>query len=124
MCDTGAFFVGCNLGKHKLIPWISPGKTWEGLIGGVLTAGITAALLAQASASWLPQEPQISTTSAFGIGVLFGFLGQLGDLLMSVFKRDSGLKDASNVLPGLGGILDVLDSLLLVGPVAFWILTS
>jgi len=123
MCDTGAFFVGSNLGKHKLIPWISPGKTWEGLLGGLFTAGITAVLLAWASDKWLPLEPHLPMQTAFGIGVLFGFLGQAGDLLMSVFKRDSGLKDASSVLPGLGGVLDVLDSLLLVGPAAYWILT-
>ena len=124
MCDTGAFFIGSNFGKHKLIPWISPGKTWEGLIGGLLTAGVTAVLLAAASDKWLPTEPHISMQTAFGIGILFGFLGQAGDLIMSIFKRDSGLKDASSVLPGLGGVLDVLDSLLLVGPAAYWILSS
>ena len=123
MCDTGAFFVGSTIGRHKLIPWISPGKTWEGLLGGLLTAGITAVLLAAASDKWLPLEQHISMQTAFGIGILFGFLGQAGDLVMSVFKRDSGLKDTSRVLPGLGGVLDVLDSLLLVGPAAYWILT-
>ncbi len=123
MCDTGAFFVGSNLGRHKLIPWISPAKTWEGLIGGLITAGITSMLLAIASDKWLPDEPYISMQTAFLVGILFGFLGQLGDLLMSVFKRDSGIKDASSVLPGLGGVLDVLDSLLLVGPAAYWLLS-
>lgn len=121
MCDTGAYFVGSTLGRHKLIPWISPGKTWEGLFGGLLTAGITAVLLAAASDKWLPLEQHISMQTAFGIGILFGFLGQAGDLVMSVFKRDSGLKDTSSVLPGLGGVLDVFDSLLLVGPAAYWI---
>jgi phosphatidate cytidylyltransferase len=76
-----------------------------------------------ASDKWLPAEPHIPMHSAFGIGLMFGFLGQVGDLVMSVFKRDSGLKDASNVLPGLGGVLDVLDSLLLVGPAAYWFLS-
>ena len=123
MCDTGAFFIGSSIGRHKLIPWISPGKTWEGLIGGVLTAGITAVLLSMASDKWLPFEPHITMQYAFVIGLIFGFLGQAGDLIMSVFKRDSGLKNASNVLPGLGGVLDVLDSLLLVGPAAYWLLS-
>ena len=122
MCDTGAFFFGSNFGRHKLIPWISPAKTWEGLMGGLLTAGVTAALLAAASARYLPAEVHISIQQAFGLGVLFGILGQGGDLLMSVFKRDSGFKDASRVLPGLGGVLDVLDSILLVGPAAYWLL--
>lgn len=122
MCDTGAFFFGSNFGRHKLIPWISPAKTWEGLIGGLLTAGVTAALLAVASDKWLPAEVHVSIQGAFGLGVVFGILGQGGDLLMSVFKRDSGIKDASSVLPGLGGVLDVLDSILLVGPAAYWLL--
>jgi phosphatidate cytidylyltransferase len=124
MCDTGAFFVGCNFGKRKLIPWISPGKTWEGLIGGLATASITATLLASANNHWLVDEPTISLVYAAFLGALFGLLGQLGDLLMSVFKRDSGLKDASAVLPGLGGVLDVLDSLLIVAPIAYWLLPS
>ncbi len=124
MCDTGAFFVGCNIGKRKLIPWISPAKSWEGLIGGLATASITATLLAAANNHWLPEEPTIPLVYAAILGVLFGLLGQLGDLLMSVFKRDSGLKDASSVLPGLGGVLDVLDSLLLVAPIAYWLLPS
>lgn len=124
VCDTGAFFVGCNYGKTKLIPWISPAKTWEGLIGGLAAASITAVLLASANNHWLVNEPKISLILAAFIGVLFGLLGQLGDLLMSVFKRDSGIKDASTVLPGLGGILDVLDSLLIVSPIAYWLLPS
>ena len=124
MCDTGAFFVGCNFGKRKLIPWISPAKTWEGLIGGLAIASITAVLLASANNHWLTAEPRIPLVLAAFLGVLFGLLGQLGDLLMSVFKRDSGIKDASSVLPGLGGILDVLDSLLIVSPIAYWLLPS
>jgi phosphatidate cytidylyltransferase len=124
MCDTGAFFVGCNVGKRKLIPWISPAKSWEGLIGGLATASITATLLAAANNHWLPAEPTIPLVYAAFLGILFGLLGQLGDLLMSVFKRDSGIKDASSVLPGLGGVLDVLDSLLLVAPIAYWLLPN
>ncbi|MDP6987064.1 MAG: phosphatidate cytidylyltransferase [Phycisphaerales bacterium] len=124
MCDTGAFFVGCNFGRHKLIPWISPGKTWEGLAGGLLTAVGTAVLLAFASERWLPMEPVIPIGAAVLLGLLFGFAGQCGDLVMSVFKRDSGLKDTSSVLPGLGGVLDVFDSLLLVAPLAYWLLPT
>tara|TARA_X000000368_G_scaffold339850_1_gene277988 strand:+ start:159 stop:1034 length:876 start_codon:yes stop_codon:yes gene_type:complete len=124
MCDTGAFFIGCSIGKRKLIPWISPGKSWEGLIGGLATASITSTLLAAANNNWLPNEPEIPLVFAAFLGILFGLLGQLGDLLISVFKRDSGLKDASSVLPGLGGILDVLDSLLIVSAIAYWLLPS
>ena len=124
MCDTGAFFVGCNLGKHKLIQWVSPGKTWEGLIGGLVTASLTAVGLAAANNHWLQDEPEIPLLCAGLLGLLFGAIGQAGDLVMSIFKRDSGIKDASSVLPGLGGLLDVLDSLLLVGATAYWLLPS
>jgi len=124
MCDTGAFFIGCNLGKRKLVPWISPAKSWEGLIGGLVTASLTAVGLAAANNHWLLDEPTIPLLYAAFLGILFGLLGQLGDLLMSVFKRDSGIKDASSVLPGLGGVLDVLDSLLIVSPIAYWLLPS
>ena len=122
MCDTGAFFVGCNFGKHKLIPWVSPAKTWEGLLGGVVTAALTAVGLAALSNTYLQSEEPIMLGYAAILGIIFGALGQLGDLLISVFKRDSGIKDASSVLPGLGGILDVLDSLLIVSAVAYWLL--
>ena len=122
MCDTGAFFVGCNFGKHKLIPWVSPAKTWEGLLGGVACASLTAIGLAALNNAYLQSEPHISLGIAAILGILFGCLGQLGDLLISVFKRDSGIKDASSVLPGLGGILDVLDSLLIVSAAAYWLL--
>lgn len=122
MCDTGAFFVGCNLGKHKMIPWISPAKTWEGLIGGLATASLTAIGLAALNNHYLPSEPTITYGFAAILGVIFGALGQIGDLVISIFKRDCGIKDASSVLPGLGGILDVLDSLLLVSAVAYWLL--
>jgi len=124
MCDTGAFFIGCNLGKRKLVPWISPAKSWEGLIGGLVTASLTAVGLAAANNHWLLDEPTIPLLYAAFLGILFGLIGQLGDLLMSVFKRDSGIKDASSVLPGLGGVLDVLDSLLIVSPIAYWLLPS
>jgi phosphatidate cytidylyltransferase len=124
MCDTGAFFVGCNFGKRKLIPWISPAKSWEGLIGGLATASLTAVGLAVANNHLLVDEPTIPLVYAAFLGILFGLVGQLGDLLMSVFKRDSGVKDASSILPGLGGILDVLDSLLIVSTIAYWLLPS
>ncbi|MDP7005206.1 MAG: phosphatidate cytidylyltransferase [Phycisphaerales bacterium] len=124
MCDTGAFFVGCNIGKRKLIPWVSPAKTWEGLVGGLATAALTAVLLAAANNQWLSNEPTIPLIYAAALGLLFGLLGQLGDLVISVFKRDSGIKDSSSILPGLGGVLDVVDSLLLVSPAAFWLLPN
>lgn len=115
-CDIGAYFTGKALGRHKLILWLSPGKTWEGLAGGVaLAAGVGAVGL------WMLREPGLPPvwTGALA-GALFGLTGQLGDLIESLFKRDAGMKDASSVLPGFGGVLDVLDSPAMVAPVAFW----
>jgi phosphatidate cytidylyltransferase len=118
-CDIGAFFTGRAVGKHKLAPWVSPGKTQEGLVGGVLTAGLIAA-----GGLWLLRMAEvgvrISYPAAVFMGMAVGLLGQMGDLIASLFKRDAGRKDASASLPGFGGWLDVLDSPLLVGVVAFW----
>lgn len=126
-CDIGAFFTGRLLGRHKLIPWVSPGKTWEGLFGGMcFSAAVAIACLMIARHVWAGVAGATITTLpiwfAGAIGVLFGITGQAGDLLASVLKRDAKLKDSGQVLPGFGGILDVLDSVLLVAPVAFWLL--
>lgn len=117
-CDIGAYFTGRSIGRHKLILWLSPGKTWEGLAGGVVLASLVGAGgLAALSATGHPVPPIWTGLIA---GILFGLTGQAGDLIASMFKRDAGLKDSSRLLPGFGGVLDVLDSPLLVAPVAFW----
>jgi len=123
-CDIGAFFTGTLIGKHKLIPWLSPGKTWEGLVGGILVAAGMGVL-----ASWLLQafhggdgEPSISWSHGALMGALFACIGQAGDLMASMLKRDAGIKDSGAVLPGFGGVLDVIDSLLPVAPLAYWLL--
>ncbi|UCD75039.1 MAG: phosphatidate cytidylyltransferase [Phycisphaerales bacterium] len=127
-CDSGAFFTGRAIGRHKMVPWLSPGKTWEGLAGGVISAVAAGILLALAS-GWLPQRPPDQPTDVVTIwvgavcGVVFAVVGQLGDLAMSLLKRGAGIKDSSHILPGLGGVLDVLDSPLMVAPVAYWLLT-
>lgn len=118
-CDIGAFFTGKSIGRHKLIPWLSPGKTWEGLAGGVVLAGAVGAGGAWVLGRWFGVVG-IPPWSGLVAGVTFGVTGQLGDLIESLFKRDAGIKDASAVLPGFGGVLDVLDSPLLVAPVAYW----
>ena len=121
-CDTGAYFTGRAIGRHKLIFWLSPGKTWEGLFGGIALATLVAIGLAAAS-RWLP-DPRDHVPLWVGAicGVAFAVVGQFGDLTVSLFKRGAGLKDSSRILPGLGGVLDVLDSPLLVAPVAYWLL--
>ena len=123
-CDTGAYFTGRAIGRHKLIPWLSPGKTWEGLAGGIVLATLTGVGLALAS-RWLSRpEDHLPIWVGAACGVVFAIVGQMGDLLMSLLKRNAGIKDSSGLLPGLGGALDVLDSPLLVAPVAFWMLTA
>lgn len=123
MCDSGAYFTGRAIGKHKMIPWLSPGKTWEGLAGGVLASGLTGLGLAALSGLLAPDD-RLGLPAGLLCGVVLGFVGQGGDLLMSLLKRNAGLKDSSTILPGLGGLLDVLDSPLLVAPVAFWMLAA
>ncbi|MEL7484861.1 MAG: phosphatidate cytidylyltransferase, partial [Planctomycetota bacterium] len=120
-CDIGAYFTGRSLGKRKLAPWLSPGKTQEGLVGGVVTAAIVSAL-GLVLLRRVGVAPDLSIAGALATGAAVALLGQVGDLVASMFKRDAGRKDASRSLPGFGGWLDVLDSPLLVGVIAFWAL--
>lgn len=120
--DTGALTAGRLAGKHKLAPGISPGKTWEGVAGGTAAAAIVGLAFAALSRSFLgPLDHITPLTGALG-GAAIGLCGQAGDLVMSVFKRGANRKDSSDLLPGLGGILDIIDSPLLAAPVAWWIL--
>ncbi|MEM8738628.1 MAG: phosphatidate cytidylyltransferase [Planctomycetota bacterium] len=117
-CDIGAYFTGQAIGRHKLIPWLSPGKTWEGLLGGMaLSAGVAVGFTL-----WARPELGMPWWYAALAGMLLGFVGQVGDLLASLLKRDAGVKDWAATIPGFGGVMDVADSLLLVAPVAYWLL--
>ena len=120
--DIGAYFTGMSIGRNKMIPWLSPKKTWEGLAGGVVFAAAVGAALAHFSA----QLPQESDRYPWWVGAMAGALaaviGQAGDLAESAFKRDAGLKDSGRILPGMGGVLDVLDSPLFTGPLFYWLL--
>ena len=111
--DTSAYYVGSYLGRHKLSPAISPGKTIEGAIGG-LTANLVVGAIGKAF--FLPDLPW-SLSILFFLAV--GIAGQLGDLFESEMKRSSNIKDSSNILPGHGGILDRIDALLFASPVAY-----
>jgi len=110
--DIGAYFVGRAIGRHKLIAWLSPGKTWEGLAGGVLCA----ALAGVACAPWTVHLPW---WKGLVFGAVIGGVGQLGDLLESLMKRDAQVKDSGRLVPGFGGVLDVIDSPLLAAPFAY-----
>ena len=109
--DIGAYFGGRALGRHKLILWLSPGKTWEGLFFGLLTSALVATAFCGAI-----QQP---AWKVFIFGAFIGAIGQLGDLLESLFKRDADVKDSGRLIPGFGGILDVIDSPLFAAPFAY-----
>jgi phosphatidate cytidylyltransferase len=118
LTDVGAYFTGCAIGRHKLIPRISPKKTWEGCIGGVLT-GIGAALFLTHLMQGRAGITVFSTTATVVIAFLLAVFGILGDLIESLFKRAAGVKDSGRMILGMGGILDVLDSLLFAAPVLY-----
>lgn len=122
--DIGAFFTGKAIGRHKLIPWLSPGKTWEGLIGGMVFAALTGLAAAAISGGLEAPADRLPLWVGAACGLAFAVVGLFGDLTMSLLKRGAGLKDASAILPGLGGVLDVLDSPLFVAPVSYWMLTA
>lgn len=112
--DTGAYFAGRAFGKHKLAPTISPGKTVEGMIGGLIAAAAFAAL----ATFWF--FPELPYQYSIPLAIVMAGVGVLGDLAESAMKRGSKTKDAANILPGHGGILDRLDSLLLNAPILYY----
>jgi phosphatidate cytidylyltransferase len=114
--DTGAYYIGTLLGKHKLYPKISPKKSVEGLIGGMIAAA-GAGLLCRA---WF--LPAVSFEEAAVLGIVLAVAGTLGDFVESLFKRSVGVKDSGNLIPGHGGILDRMDSMLFAAPVLYYYL--
>jgi len=123
--DIGAYFVGTAIGKHRLVPSLSPGKSWEGLIGGLICGTAAAvAVDAAASAAWPAWAscfhwPLWQTAV---LGVLLGLAGQIGDLCESLLKRSAAVKDSGSMLPEFGGVLDIVDSPLVAAPVAMVLL--
>ena len=112
--DSGAYCAGSLFGRHKLFPRISPGKTWEGSIGG----GLLVLIVAGAVGWWLGQSHPLNILMWMGLGVVVVVFGTLGDLVESLFKRTLGIKDSGNILPGHGGMLDRFDSSLIAIPAA------
>ncbi len=117
--DIGAMVFGSWLGKHPLLPKVSPNKSVEGCIGGLLVSGVAAVLCR----GWLPDLPHFTLGFVGIMGAFFGGLGQLGDLSESLIKRDCQVKDSGRLLPGMGGVLDSIDSLLFSVP-AFYLYMS
>lgn len=112
--DAGGYYIGKNFGKHKLVPKISPGKTWEGVIGGIIFSSAFAAI---ASATFFPELPY---KLSIPLAIIMTVVGLFGDLAESAMKRGSNTKDAANILPGHGGLLDRLDSLLFNAPILYY----
>lgn len=110
--DSGAYFAGKSFGKHKMAPHVSPNKTIEGLVGGI----ITAILVGWGTAQWFNLQFD-STFAMVAITLVTVVISVLGDLVESMFKRVSGIKDSSNIIPGHGGVLDRIDSLTAAFPV-------
>jgi len=110
--DTGAYAAGRLFGTHKLVPKISPGKTWEGMAGAVVFASVVAVLFASLCGI-------MAWPTAIVFGVVFAVCGQLADLVETMIKRDAGSKDSSEHVPGFGGVLDIIDSLLATAPLAY-----
>jgi len=114
MTDTGAYYSGRALGRHKLAPRISPGKTVEGAVGGFFAAVMAGPLCRLIFFQQLPLFDSLL------LGASIGILGQVGDLAESMLKRGAGVKDSSHLLPGHGGMLDRLDSILFCAPLIYY----
>ncbi|HEY6007258.1 MAG TPA: phosphatidate cytidylyltransferase, partial [Geobacteraceae bacterium] len=112
--DTGAYYVGSSLGRHKLYPVVSPNKSVEGSVGGLVGSTVGALV-----ARWA-FFPELAVVDCLATALLLGVLGQLGDLFESLLKRSFGVKDSGTIIPGHGGILDRLDSLLFAAPAALY----
>jgi phosphatidate cytidylyltransferase len=112
--DSAAYYTGCAFGKHRLYPLVSPKKSIEGALGGVI-GSICGTMLARYTFF-----PQLSLTDALLTAVLIGILGQTGDLFESLLKRSFGVKDSGNSIPGHGGVLDRLDSIIFAAPAMYY----
>jgi phosphatidate cytidylyltransferase len=114
--DTGAYTVGSLFGKHKMIPRISPGKTWEGFAGAILLSTLASVVFVRLFGSHMLG---MNFTHAIFLGIILGLAAVVGDLIESLFKREAGIKDSGKFFPGIGGILDLLDSLLFNAPIMY-----
>ena len=119
--DMGAYLTGSAIGKHKMVPAISPGKTWEGFAGALFFS----LLGSYAMYGLMPKQlSRLDWTHATVLGLLLGFAAVVGDLAESILKRSTGTKDSGRFLPGIGGALDLIDSLLFTAPLLFFYLRA
>lgn len=118
-CDVGALLTGLAIGKHKMSPQISPKKTWEGAIGGVLISAGVGAFVAWLARGHLP--PHMTPLGAALIAVPIAAVAIVSDLIESVIKRRAAIKDSGGIIPGIGGVFDVSDSLILTAPLGYFL---
>ena len=123
LADSGAYFAGTFFGKHKLCPEISPKKTIEGVVGGVICNGIFMLIISLVYTK-INSEIAINYIGVFIAGMIAAIIGLVGDLPASVIKRQTGIKDYGNIMPGHGGVLDRFDSVLLVAPFMFYMISQ
>src|ERR1700734_3220591 len=114
--DSGAYAVGSLIGRHKMIPRISPGKTWEGFGGAIVVSTAASLIFMHLARNKMPAMNMVHATI---LGILLSITAVVGDLIESLFKREAGLKDSGKLFPGIGGILDLLDSLLFNAPIMY-----
>ena len=114
--DMGAYVVGSLIGRHKMIPRISPGKTWEGFVGAIVVSTAASLLFVQIFGAKMVGMNYLHATI---LGVVLSVAAVIGDLIESLFKREAGVKDSGKLFPGIGGILDLLDSLLFNAPLMY-----
>ncbi|MAO71285.1 MAG: hypothetical protein CMD02_02100 [Flavobacteriales bacterium] len=118
--DTFAYLFGIRFGKHKIMPSVSPKKSWEGFIGGLVSTIVASLILFQLN---LFEKEQVSLFLLIGIGIILPFTASIGDFLESYFKRQAGVKDSGSLIPGHGGILDRMDAFMITIPIIY-ILTN
>ena len=117
--DVGAYVIGSLCGRHKMIPRISPGKTWEGFVGALATSLVISVTMVKLLGH---RMPQIDLFDSAVLGLLLPLVSVVGDLAESVVKRDASIKDSGNTIPGIGGALDLIDSILFTAPVLYFYL--
>jgi phosphatidate cytidylyltransferase len=119
LSDMGAYLVGSRIGRHRMLPHISPAKTWEGFFGSFAFAVVCSVTLVLLMPT---QLARLNVIHAVILGVIISIAAMVGDLGESIIKRSTGVKDSGSVLPGIGGMLDLIDSLLFTAPLLFFYL--
>jgi phosphatidate cytidylyltransferase len=120
IADSGAYFVGRAWGRRKLAPTLSPGKTWEGYLAGIVTGGLLTWLLATLWPKVAGVQTTLSGTHGLILGVVVAVVAPLGDLAVSMIKRSVDVKDSSSIIPGHGGALDRVDSVLWAAVIGYY----